>query len=64
MVGVIVADQAQELVARSRDGTRTVGGDDVDIKLHQAVGREMCRMRAHPVGRVADRAGEAVVNVP
>ena len=44
-----------------RDRGRAVGGDDVDIKIHQTFARNVARLCAHPVGRMAYRARESVL---
>ena len=62
LMGVIVANQAAGVGgAVVRDGGAAVGGDDVGIKIHQALAGNSPRLRAHAVARVAYRAREAIL---
>ena len=62
LMGVIMAHQATRVRrAVVRDRSRAVGGDDVGIKIHQAIARNGARLGAHSVGSVACRAGEAIL---
>ena len=45
-----------------RDGCRAVGGDNLDIEVYKALAGNSARLRAHSVGRMASRAGEAILS--
>ena len=62
---VIVAREAAS-IGRSRigDGRRAVGGDDVDIKVDEALAGDGPVDAAHTVRSVAGGAREAIVDVP
>ena len=60
-MGVIMADQRTR-VRRTvvGDGSRTIGGDNSDIEVYEALAGDCPRLGAHSVGSVAHRAGEAI----
>ena len=59
-----MADQAAGIRrAAVGDRSATVGGDNLGVKIHQAFARNGARLCAHPVGRMARRAGESVLNM-
>ena len=59
---MIMADQAAGIRgAVVGDRSRAVGGDDLDVKIHQAFAGDVARLRAHAVGRMAHRARESVL---
>ena len=59
-----MADQATGVGgAAIGDRNRAVGGDDFEIKVHQALAGNAARLCAHAVTRVAHRAREAVLNM-
>ena len=61
LVGVIMANQSTR-VRRTvvGDGSRTIGGDNSDIEVYEALAGDCPRLGAHSVGSVAHRAGEAI----
>ena len=64
-MGVIVADQAAGVGgATVGNGNRAIWGNDVDVKVHEALAGDCPRLRAHAVCSVANRAGEAILNMP
>ena len=64
-MGVIVADQGAGVGgAVVRNGRCPVGGHNIDIKVDEPLPRNVPRLRAHAVRCMADRAGEAIVDVP
>lgn len=40
---------------------RAIGGDHVDVKVHQAFAGDVGRLSAHPVAGMANRAGDPVL---
>ena len=62
---MIVADQTAG-VGGAAVGNRdtAIGGDDVDIKIHEAFAGDGPRLCAHAVCGVANRAGEAILDMP
>lgn len=62
---MIVAGKAARIACpRIRDRSRTIGSDDVDIKIDQPLARDCPADAAHTMSSVAGRAGEAIVDVP
>ena len=45
------------------DGSRSIGCDDVEVKIDEPLAGDGSACAAHAVGGVADRAGEAIVKV-
>ena len=59
---MIMANQGTRVrIAVVRDGRRTTGGDNSDIKVYQAFAGDSPRLGAHSVGSVAYRAREAIL---
>lgn len=62
---MVVAGQAARVAGpRIGNGSGSIGGDHIDIKVDEALAGDCSVDAAHAVRGMAGRAGEAVVNVP